>query len=477
MTAKQTYKLSDSETGVVLSENISPSELGVLIETYTDIGYDVMVTETAAAGSVGAASIAVNMSGGTGKIVPLKTMQMFMNAFNSKVKNKFQPKPVNFTIKINEAFDIESVFSRLSSLEKAGQPKPSEGTTFGIEDDNGNLMKVTVRADQATDFEAEVATYLADIKANIAGMPAAKDSSDVSMAELLFKMKDKFDIIDVEFPTIPTDVIYNADKASYSAATPEVDMGDMGDMGDDGTEQQPADNPMDPLDLTDFEDTESQPEIGGAGIGDEELGDAESVEDFADETEGESSEGSILNKVIDMLKSQAEAETEKHRAEQEKARAEQARYTAQATQFAMKDEEEKLRYELEIEEEKRREKEARRMADMAKHRISKTLSATAGMSESEEGLTPAMVLKMKSQLSERFRILNTDSPEVKQYKAKMYAAGKRELDAKYQQAVIKQNFDAQQAREQKDKSKQQNPQQQQQQQQQGDNTGAPNNEV
>lgn len=477
VTTKQTYTLSDSETGILLSENISSSELGELLDTYTEIGYNVTVSETASAGSVGAGAIAVNMSGDSSKIVPLKTMKMFMDSFNAKIKNKFEPKPCNFTIKINEAFDMDSVFSRLSSMEKAGQPRPSEGTTFGIEDDNGNLMKVTVRADQAQEFEAEVATYLADIKSNIAGMPAAKDSTEVSMAELLFKMKDKFDIIDVEFPTIPSDVIYNADKASYSAATPDVEAGEMPAGVDDGT---PADNPMEPLDLTDFEDNTESPDTGAIGAEDEELGDAESVEDFGEEIGGESSEGSILTKVIDMLKSQAESEIEKHKADQEKARAEQARYTAQATQFAMKDEEEKLRYELEMEEEKRREKEARRLADMAKHKISKTLSATAGIAESEEGLTTAMIQKLRAQAAERYRFTPTDTPEDKAYKTQQFAAYKRELDAKYRQALTKERYDRAKLQKQKQESRnqQQKPQPQQpQQQQQAGKDGAPSNEI
>lgn len=454
------YKLVDKDTGITLAEGVNSEEVNSLKETYQDIGYEVDLVEIAAGGSTGASSIAVNMSGGTGQ--PMQLMKSFMNNFNSKVKNRIQHKKYkDFFIKVNEAFDIESVFSRLASMEKAGQSKRTEGTTFGIEDDNGNIMKVTVRADQAEEFEQEVARYLADIKMSVENMPASKTDKNISMAELLFNMKDKFDIIDVEFPKIPGDVIYNADKATYNAGN--MDTTGMG-AGDEM-----EDNPMDPLDLTDFEEPaagEGEP-ADDMGLEDE-LGDAESVEDFPEETEA-SDEGSILAKVIDMLKAQAESEVERAKAEAEKARAEQARYTAQATQFAMKDQEEQLRYELEMEEQKKREKEARKMADMAKHRISKTLSVTSGITEADEGATPAMVMRQRQLINARYAVVPTDTAEDRRYKAMQRAEVMREWTSRYRQALNKERYDAIKAEQQKkndQKQKQQDPKAQQQQQQQ-----------
>lgn len=458
---KTAYKLVDKATGIILAEQVSNEELNDLKETYQDIGYEVDLVETAAGGSTGASSIAVNLSGDTKQ--PMQLMKSFMNNFNSKVKNRIQHKHKkyrDFFIKIDEAFDMESVFSRLASMEKAGQSKRTEGTTFGIEDDNGNLMKVTVRADQAEEFEQEVARYLADIKTNVENLPASKTAKNISIAELLFNMKDKFDIIDVEFPKIPGDVIYNADKATYK--TGNMDIGAM------GTEGKSEDNPMDPLDLTDFEEPQSQKAAPGdtdMGTKDE-LADAESVEDFPEETEG-STEGSILAKVIDMLKAQAESEVERAKAEAEKARAEQARYTAQATQFAMKDQEEQLRYELEMEEQKKREKEAKKMAELAKHRISKTLSVTSGISEADEGATPAMVMRQRQMINARYAVQPTDTPEDRQYKARQRAEAMREWTSRYRQALNKERYDRVKAEQEKRQGKQPaDPRQQKQQQQQ-----------
>jgi len=453
-TKNKTYNIYNKETGEILSAKVDAKSVKIVEGALVDIGYDVVVKEEAAGGSTGAGSIAVNMGGKNGTTP--KSLKAFMQAFNAKVTNKFTP----YTIKIDENFDMESVFSRLSSMEKAGSTKKTEGTTFGIEDDNGNIMKVTVRSDQASDFEQEIATHLADIKTNVIGAPAPRGADEVSIAELLFKLKDRFDIIDVEFPKIPTDVIYNADKASYNAAT---DTGALDDMGDDlgGMDgAPPADDPNAPLDLTDYKEPQE--------AGDDEMGldmemdgmdDSESVEEFPNDPEG-SDEGSILNKVIDMLKAQAEAETEKAKADAEKARADQARYTAQASRAAVADQEEALRYEVEMEEAKRKEKDAARMADMAKHRISKVM----GVREADEMATSSTVQRERQSIQREYQILPQDDDETKAYKMKQRAEAMREWASRLRQAQNRERFKAGRdlRAQQQQKQQQQNPQQQQQ---------------
>lgn len=438
--ATKKYNLIDKKTNAILAESNAREEIVDLFETYVLLDYDVSISETASVGATSASSIAVNFD--SKSQTKNKNKKRFKDLMKGKIINTFNPR--NFLISVNENFDIESVFSRLSSMEKAGQPKKTEGTTFGIEDDNGNIMKVTVRADQAKDFEYEVATYLADIKMNVVGMPKGRDSADISMAELLFKMKDKYDIIDVEFPKIPGDVIYNADKASYKTdnMTQEPDMGEMGDLGGDLPSQTDSDDPFAPLDLTnqpeDETDMDAAPKDDMELDMEDDLTDDDTVSDFPEEPEP-SGEGSILDKVIAMLKSQADADIEKAKAEAEKARAEQARFTAQATQFAQREQEEQLRYELEMEEQKKREKEAKRLADMAKHKISKTLST---LGEAEEGMTPEMVMRQRQQLAARFKPEPTDTPEDKAYKNAQRNELNREYASKYRQAQNRKRYDA-----------------------------------
>lgn len=466
------YKLIDDTNNIVLAESLDESDGAILKQEFQRIGRQASLIEDAAAGATSATAIAVDMSGG--RSGNMSTIKQFMDEFNKRVVNTKKKNGKDLFITVNEAFDIDSVFSRLSSMEKAGKPRKTEGTTFGIEDDNGNIMKVTVRADQSQEFEQEVARYLADIKTSVESFPSNRGSKDISMAELLFKMKDQFDIIDVEFPKIPSDVIYNADKASYDTGNSDMMPDDqMGAESPEGMEN--GEDLMEPLDLTDYEDTEgSAPEE--LPNGEEEPDMDADIEDLSEPENMEDTEGSILTKVIDMLKSQAESEIERAKAEAEKARAEQARYTAQATQFAIKDQEEQLRYELEMEEQKKREKEAQKLADMTKHRLSKTMSAASGIREADEGATPEMVMRQRQQISARYAILPTDSPEQRQYKALQKAEAMREWTSRYRQALNKSRFDkimADKEAQQANKSQQQrNPQQQNMQ-----STGANQNEV
>lgn len=462
----KTYNIHDKASGDILAADVKKDDVEIVESTLIDIGYEVIVSETASAGSTGAGSIAVNMDNGKGK-----SLKDFMKTFNSRIKNSFKP----FTVKVTEGFDMESVFSRLSSMEKAGSQKKTEGTTFGVEDDEGNIMKVTVRSDQAEAFEAGIAQYLADIKLNVVGMPSPKGATEVSMAELLFKLKDTFDIIDVDFPKIPGDVIYNADKATDKI--PDTGMGDDMGMGDLDMEGEQPDDLSQPLDLTDYKEPD-QDEGGDLDLDAEmsELGDAEGVEDFPEDMEP--SEDSILDKVIDMLKAQAAAETEKARAEAEKARADQARYTAMAQQAEIDNQEDALRYELEMEAEKKKEKEANKMMDMAKHKLSRAM----GMREGDERLNEYMssepsnfIQKERQSIQQQFEILPDDDQDTKVYKTKQKQEALRILGARYRFARNQEAFERLQKikKAEATKNQQKNPQQNQQQptQQQNQQTG------
>ncbi|MGL5917081.1 MAG: hypothetical protein ACRCZC_05200, partial [Culicoidibacterales bacterium] len=373
------------------------------------------INETASGGAVGAGGIAVRTDGPGINGNQRKRLQDFLRGFNNKVVNrwKFSPVKTPFPIRVNEAFDLQDVLSRLRGIEgKSSEPR--DNVTYGVEDDEGNIMKVTVRKDQAAEFEAVLGHELADIEAfSVTGT----EGKDVSMAELLYNLKDKFDIVDVEFPKIPTDVVYNADKATYQAndnppANDPVEdkMGDdmnslnnsdgmnMGDEDDFG----PVSNKNSPLDLNDVEGVD---ELGGEG-GNlsgtpsnndienlEPEGDAEGVEDFE---EPPADEGSILDRVLDMLKAQAEAETAKANAEAEKYRADQAEYSARAAHATVAQEEEMARMEAEMEEQKSQQKQAKKLADIARYRVQK--ASGMRVNEGDEGETVAMVRKLMSQL-------------------------------------------------------------------------------
>ena len=472
-TKTKVYSIYDKQNGKILSANVSRQDVSLVEDALTHIGYDVIIKEDACAGSTSTGSIAVNMDGGKEH---RKSFLKFLGDWQNRIVNKFSPK--QFKISITEDFDIESVFSRLSSMEKIGSTKKTEGTTFGVEDDEGNIMKVTVRSDQAKDFEMEVARYLADIKANVVGRPSPRGASDISMAELLFKLKDRFDIIDVNFPKIPDDVVYNADKASTSPATStgsdDLGMGDGMDAGLDGDDAGGMDDINNPLDMTDYKQA---PGEEGTAPGEplmrpEDENEGESVDDFEEPPVGGTDEESILGQVISMLKAQAEAATEQAKAEAEKARADQARYTAQATAATINNQEEGMRYDLEMEANKKREKEASRLADIAKFKVGKAMGLNSVREGEEVNSNISLqdqrqqVLQSRADVIKKYTVLPADDQATRTYKTQQRSEALRELNSKLVQIQNAERYVAQQKAKQTTPTQrptQQSPQQQPQQ--------------
>ena len=297
------------------------------------------------------------------------------------------------------------------------------------------------------------------------------------MAELLFNLKDKFDIIDVDFPKIPTDVVYNADQATYNVndKSPANDMvsddqtnldnagmGETDDLGD-------ISDPNAPFDLSTMGDEGTEAPADELDVLDEPEGDAEGVEEFVEPTE--SSEGSILDRVLDMLKAQAEAQTAQANAEAEKYRADQAEYSARAAQATVAQQEELARMELEMDKQKDQEKQAKKLADIARFRVQQA----SGIKESDSGETAQMVRRMMQQLPMKWQVQPNDDAETRSYKQRQMANEMRELQARMRTARLRdqrrkelQTKDSQNQRDQNRNDQNQN-QNNQQQPNQGNN--------
>jgi hypothetical protein len=377
------------------------------------------ITETAAGGSTGTGDIA---NGNSNLIFAKKNKKrlkdFLINKYNS-YGNKLDMKyVVPFPMTIKEGFDLNDVLSRLRGLETTGKSysSPNDNITYGVEDDDGNLMKITVPKNQSAEFESVLAHELAEIENfSVTG----KEGNKVSMAELLFNLKNKFDIIDVDFPVIPTDVVYNADKASYN--TPDDNSNDdIPDNNISNNYSMDLNNISgDGIDVTDEDNVETD----NADNADMDEIDADNVEEFSDETEN-SDESSILSRVLDMLKSQAEAETAKANAEAEKYRADQAEYSARAAQATIAQQEELAKMDAEMERQKEQEKQAKKLADIAKYRVQKATTIT---NEADTGETVDMVRKLMSLLPTKWQALPTDDPATRAYKAKQQSNEMREL--------------------------------------------------
>ena len=393
------------------------------------------IKETAAVGSVSATSIAVKTDN-SGK--PEKSSLLsFLLDFNKRIKNKCDYKPVvmestNFRITLNEKFDLQDVLSRLKGIERT-KPQPKDVTTYGVEDDDGNIMKISVRSDQASEFEDALAFELAELKD---ALPKDdKEASSISMAELLYILKDKFDIVDVEFPTIPSDVVYNAKDASTSVGTKqEIDINDV----DTSNETNPETSDLEELSPEEGEgnqEGEEGEEIEGSDeFSDLNFSDDESVEDFEEDLGG-SDESSMLKQVISMLKSQAEAEKARAEAEAEKARAAQAEYSAKAASFELGRQEELMRMEAEVEKQKQKEKEAKKMADLARYRVNKAGDLTETvLVEFDEFDNEAYLRRQIPIITAKYRVESGDSPETVKFKNEQKILAMRDLQTRIRSA-------------------------------------------
>lgn len=426
------------------------------------------IKEDAAGGSVGAGAIAVaptRMGGGMRKRQSLK---QYLAGYYSNIKNKLQLTQVNMA-PIKEYYDLGDVVSKLKGLERSNSKK-QDNVIYGVEDDDGNVMKITVKKEQAKDFEYRLARDMADAKEdNLSG------KEKVSLAELLYDLKDEFDIVDVDFPKIPKDMIYNADKATKgpdTAQLPEDDnISDMEDanahMDQLGDADADADmnNPDMGSDMGDLSgDTDQQggdEDLGsdtGSDTNDEMEPDDESVEDFQEEPESATPE-SILQSVMDMLKADAAAKKAQADAAAEESRAKQAEYSYRLSQATVAHEEEIARMEMDMDSQKKKEKEAKKMADLAKYRVHKSSSTAVGESVNNSMLmqvimeiddfdTAQSVRKSMDALRKQYAPDPADTPDMVRYKRQMIQQGMRELTDRLSQIKLRDQFMASQKRKQ-----------------------------
>lgn len=387
---------------------------------------------------------------------------------------------------ISEAMDIAGITSQLKGLENKNNYDNRNTVTYGVEDDEGNLMKVTVKAEDAKSFENRLALELGEVENNkIYGY----QNSGISLAEVLYNLKDEFTIVDVEFPEIPSDIIYNADKASLGEQTPDPNIDsdqnqEQDQFGPDdefGTSGQP---PMSgPDDLNGG--MEEQPVEGGDEFGDEDFDQGEDFIEGGDEDEFKT----MFNQLIQLMTAQAEKEKAVADAEAEKARALQAEYSAKAANHEITRQEELVRMQAEVDAQKKKEKDAKQMADIAKYRVNRDKGANAMNFESTGSFLKAvlgedvqldgdldnenMVRRELLLARQKYQALPTDDEPTKAYKQQAMQQVSNQLQAKLRQIRAKATYN-QREKQLAAKNAQQQQQQNQQNGQQNPNVQNPN---
>jgi len=313
-----------------------------------------LVKEMAAAGASGADAIA-NVPGsllGGGAVDIEKSKQKRRKMFR-RVMNMKESLGVD---QDRTEFDAADVISKIDAAGKKAD-QDDDTTPFGLEDEDGNMIKVYIKNDQSEEFEKTLAAMLAGVDEDDDGKNAAPE-----IAEVLFKLKDKFEIVNVEWPGIEGDKEEEAeDNVGSDPLAPGGD--DPLSSGSEGGE--------DPLEAGD-DDTLAEPSAGGEGEMIPAEGGAESA----------------LNQVIDMMKSDAEAKKAEADARAEEARAKQAEYTALAGAGRVRKEEQVYDMEQAKTRKKEEEQEAKQQAELARYQYQKAQDSEVRLSM-ESILDPA----------------------------------------------------------------------------------------
>lgn len=206
---------------------------------------------------------------------------------------------LKFLYSLNEDVNERDVLDQIKNARKRATDR-RDTVGFAMEDSNGKIVKVFVRAAQAQDFEKALAR---------AQHEHEEEDGEIEIAEVLFDLHKSFDIVDVEWQqgAIPEDE--------------EVDnmlQGDESDESEDDVEG-----------LGDFSDVEGE--------------DLDAALDGAENAGAQPDDAySALKSVIDMLKANAEAEKAKADAQKAQAEKEIAVAANQAATMRAKQEEEIL---------------------------------------------------------------------------------------------------------------------------------------
>lgn len=273
-------------------------------------------------------------------------------AKKSKKDDKKKKKPLKNSLlrrmveQDDPTFDVADVTTKLKAAEKA-EEVTRDTVAFGLEDENGDIVKVYIRSEQAEDFEKALGEALADM-----------ENATTEIAEILFDLREKFDIVDVEWPAIAED----------------EEVADADSMGAEGE----GEGEMDPGMEGDAEGDMAADEMGDEeGMGDE------GMDDEADAK-------SAFQQVVDMMKAQAEAQRAEADAKKAAADAENSKYAAQAAEAKIRAEEEVLDMEAYNDAKAKQDKEAKKLQSLAKYRHDikqDRRSKTAAMEEEEKDLT------------------------------------------------------------------------------------------
>lgn len=217
-------------------------------------------------------------------------------------------------------FSVNDVVSKIDNVSKQSDNKDNT-VPFGLEDENGNITKIYVPQEEADDFKHQLENLIGD-------------ETQIDVAEILFKLRNTFTIVDVEWPDN-----FQEDEETVNKLE-----------GQEQTGEAPQDNIP-----------EEVPDAGAAPP-EEPMG--------TDEVMGEPevSNQDILMKVLDMLKSQADSEKAKSEAKRAEAEMQKQKFSIQVTNHKIKQEEDLLAAENYYKKQQEEKRDNDRLTKLAKYR-------------------------------------------------------------------------------------------------------------
>ena len=351
------------------------------------------IQEDAAIGSVGVGSIAAYPGAGQKKRAKKKSSGLFAGGILQRTNESLKRKPGRKIFVLENAeFDENDAEAKLKGAEKVDKAK-SNCKIFGLQDDDGNTVKIYVKAGDADDFEQSLESAL---------------NSDKSVAEIVFELNKEFDIVDAEWGEIPedeeeTNVPANP-QAGQNPQQPGTDQKPEQGNKDSGGEQPPSKEKGD--EDAQAGDADKAGEEPPADDGDQEPPADDSVEPD-DDIKG------TLKDIISMLKADIEAkkaEAEAKKAEEAR-KAEEERHKAAAHQVKM--DSEMLDAEEYFKKQKEKDKESRQMELLAKYRHAKAKDNASGdidLDSFESAATSIVdaIFESKSQKTKKVKKVKAD---------------------------------------------------------------------
>lgn len=243
---------------------------------------------------------------------------------------------IKSVLEFSNAQGTQDVASLVKSA-KAANVNKQDTRGFALENEDGSLVKIYVKSDQAEEFEAALSKALYDA-----------EEDGVEVPEMLFNLRQQFDIVDVEWgeKSIPEDEEEDI----------KLDKSDDNDNTDDADEENDDDTSEDNLD----DETDMDALDADAGMSDDDVGtdDLSSIGGDQPNSAQEDLLGAIT-KVMDMLKSKAEAEKAEANAKKAEAEVKMAQEANKAASLRAAQEEEVL----DMEDHNKRKDEEKKMSD------------------------------------------------------------------------------------------------------------------